>query len=104
MATRPVKTGDTVAVIAGKDRGKTGKVLQVFPALGRVSVQGINLMKRHMRSRRGGDKGQIVQFPMPIHLSNVRLTNASESAAETSNESPEKEAPAKKKAVRKAKT
>lgn len=102
MAT-PVKTGDTVEVIAGKYRGKTGKVLQVFPRLGRVSVQGINLMKRHMRSRRAGDKGQIVPFPMPIHLSNVRATTAAatEGATETA---PEKKAPAKKATTRKAKT
>jgi len=98
----PVKTGDTIEVIAGKDRGKTGKVLQVFPRLARVSVQGINLMKRHMRSRRGGDKGQIIQFPMPIHLSNVRVSAAKESASEGATE---KEAPAKKKATtRKMKT
>ena len=80
----PVKTGDTVLVLAGKDRGKTGKVLQVFPRLARVSVQGINLMKRHMRSRRTGDKGQIIQFPMPIHLSNVRVTSADSSSEPTS--------------------
>jgi large subunit ribosomal protein L24 len=104
MATHPVKTGDTVEVIAGKYRGKTGKVLQVFPRLERISVQGINLMKRHMRSRRAGDKGQIVQFPMPIHLSNVRLTTAADSSKETSSEAAT-EAPAKKKpATRKAKT
>lgn len=102
MATHPVKTGDTIEVIAGKDRGKTGKVLQVFPRLARVSVQGINLMKRHMRSRRSGDKGQIIQFPMPIHLSNVRVSKATESASETATE---KEAPAKKKTTtRKTKT
>ncbi len=101
MATHPVKTGDTVEVIAGKDRGKTGKVLQVFPRLARVSVQGINLMKRHMRSRRAGDKGQIVQFPMPIHLSNVRITNATEASAEATSE---QKAPAKKTTTRKAKT
>ncbi|MBP9762738.1 50S ribosomal protein L24 [Patescibacteria group bacterium] len=104
MATHPVKTGDTVEVIAGKYRGKTGKVLQVFPRLERVSVQGINLMKRHMRSRRAGDKGQIVQFPMPIHLSNVRMTSAADSSKEASSEATT-EAPAKKKpATRKAKT
>ena len=102
MAT-PVKTGDTVEVIAGKYRGKTGKVLQVFPRLGRVSVQGINLMKRHMRSRRAGDKGQIVPFPMPIHLSNVRATTAA-AAEGTTDTAPEKKAPAKKATTRKAKT
>ncbi len=101
MATHPVKTGDTVEVIAGKYRGKTGKVLQVFPRLTRASVQGINLMKRHMRSRRGGDKGQIVQFPMPIHLSNVRVTTATNASAEGA---PEKEAPTKKSVTRKSKT
>lgn len=101
MATHPVKTGDTVEVIAGKYRGKTGKVLQVFPRLARVSVQGINLMKRHMRSRRAGDKGQIVQFPMPIHLSNVRITAATETSTESASE---EKAPAKKKVTRKAKT
>ena len=101
MATRPVKTGDTVEVIAGKARGKTGKVLQVFPRLNRVSVQGINLVKRHVRNRRGGDQaGQVVQFPMPVHVSNVRVTAATE-ASETKTE----EAGAKKKTVtRKAKT
>jgi large subunit ribosomal protein L24 len=102
MATHPVKTGDTVLVIAGKDRGKTGKVLQVFPRLVRVSVQGINVMKRHMRSRRAGDKGQIVQFPMPIHLSNVRVTNAAESAS--TEETSKKEVAPKAKTTRKAKT
>ncbi len=101
MATHPVKTGDTVEVIAGKYRGKTGKVLQVFPRLARASVQGINLMKRHMRSRRSGDKGQIVQFPMPIHLSNVRVTTVTDASAEGASE---KEAPAKKKVTRKSKT
>lgn len=101
MATRPVKTGDTVEVIAGKARGKTGKVLQVFPRLNRVSVQGINLVKRHVRNQRGGSQGgQIVQFPMPVHVSNVRVTAATETS-ETKTE----EAGAKKKTVtRKAKT
>ena len=104
MATHPVKTGDMVLVIAGKARGKTGKVLQVFPQLNRVSVQGINLMKRHMRSRRGGQGGQVIQFPMPIHLSNVKVTSAA--AAEPATEvatTDEPKTAAKKPAARKAK-
>jgi len=66
-----MKSGDVVKVIAGKEKGKTGKIIQVFPRLDRVVVEGINLSKRHLRSRRTGEKGQIVEFSMPIHVSNV---------------------------------
>lgn len=71
-----IKTGDTVKVIAGKDKGKTGKILQAFPAMSRVVVEGVNLSKRHLRTRRQGEKGQIVEFSMPIHASNVLLIGA----------------------------
>ncbi len=66
-----------VAVIAGKDKGKTGKVVQTFPQLNRVVVEGINVCKKHLRSRRTGEKGQVVEFSMPIHASNVMLMDAS---------------------------
>ncbi|MCR4278747.1 MAG: 50S ribosomal protein L24 [bacterium] len=66
-----MKSGDVVKVIAGKEKGKTGKVIQVFPRLNRVVVEGVSLSKRHLRSRRTGEKGQIVEFSMPIHVSNV---------------------------------
>ena len=52
MSKQTIKKGDDVKVLTGQDKGKTGKVLQVFPKLARVSVQGGNLMKRHLRSRR----------------------------------------------------
>lgn len=68
-----IKTGDMVMVVTGKNKGKTGKVLQTFPQLCRVVIEGINTTKRHLRSRRQSDKGQIVEFPMPIHASNVQL-------------------------------
>lgn len=68
-----VKTGDMVKVTAGAHKGKTGKVLQTFPALNRVVVEGLNPAKRHLRSRRSGEKGQIIEFFMPIHASNVQL-------------------------------
>lgn len=71
-----IKTGDMVMVIAGKNKGKTGKILQTFPQLRRVVIEGINITKRHLRSRRQSDKGQIVEFPMPIHASNVQLMGA----------------------------
>lgn len=70
------KTGDTVKVIAGKDRGKTGKVLQVFPVISRASVDGVNLLVRHLRSQKRGEKGQKIQFPSPIHISNLKKVDA----------------------------
>lgn len=60
-------------VIAGKNKGKKGKILQTFPKLSRVVVEGVNISKRHLKSRRTGDAGQKVEFPMPIHVSNVKL-------------------------------
>lgn len=72
-----IKAGDTVKVIAGKDKGKTGKVVQVFPGLNRVVVEGVNQAKRHLRSRKSGQKGQVVEFSMPLHASNVMPLDAS---------------------------
>jgi len=66
-----IKSGDMVRIIAGKDKGKQGKVTQVFPKLRRIVVEGVNLSKRHLRTRRSGEKGQIVDFFMPIDVSNV---------------------------------
>ena len=69
-----IKTGDTVTVIAGKDTGKSGKVIQSFPKLRRVVVQGVNASKRHLKTRQADQKGQIVEFFMPIDASNLKLT------------------------------
>lgn len=68
-----IKTGDNVKIITGKDKGKTGKVLQVFVARDRVSVEGRNLLIKHLRPSRSGEKGQRVEFPAPLHVSNVAL-------------------------------
>ncbi len=68
-----IKSGDKVKVLAGKDKGKTGKVLQVFPQRRRASVEGINLLIKHLRPRRQGEIGQRVEFPAPIHLSNLAV-------------------------------
>jgi large subunit ribosomal protein L24 len=78
MSKHSIKTGEEVKILTGKDKGKTGKVMQVFPKLARVAVQGINLRKRHIRSRRAGDVGQIVEFSMPIHISNVQRIEGGE--------------------------
>lgn len=68
-----VKKSDQVLIISGKDRGRKGKVLQVFPKENRILVEGINLRKKHQRPRRMGEKGQIVELPAPIRVSNVKL-------------------------------
>lgn len=68
-----IKTNDQVKIVAGKDKGKEGKVLQVFPNEKRVSVEGLNLLVKHLRPRRSGEKGQRVEFPAPLNISNLML-------------------------------
>ena len=75
-----IRQGDEVIVITGKDKGKHGKVIRVLVE-GRVVVENINLVKRHMRSRHGGE-GAIVDKEMPIHISNVALFNPSTGKAD----------------------
>ncbi len=60
-------------IIVGKDRGKRGVVAHVYPKADRVVVEGVNLMKRHMKARREGQKGERIEKPAPIHSSNVML-------------------------------
>ena len=68
-----VKKGDKVVVIAGKDKGKSGEVVLSIPKESKVVVAGVNKMKRHQRPTRGGQKGQILEKEMPLHVSNVKL-------------------------------
>src|ERR1051325_575429 len=68
-----VTTGDTVRVMRGDDKGKEGKILRVYPKTGRVTVEGINIVKRHRKARRAEEQSGIVDFPAPIHASNVML-------------------------------
>ncbi len=68
-----IKKNDNVMVIAGKDKGKTGAVLRVFPKKDLVVVGGLNLKKKHQRPRKGGEKGQIIDKAMAIHVSNVQI-------------------------------
>ena len=70
-----IKTGDKVRVITGKDKGKEGNVLQVFPDLGRVVVEGVNIMKKHLR-KQGNRAGQKIEFPAPLHISNVQIISS----------------------------
>lgn len=68
-----IKKDDEVIVISGKDKGKTGKVLEVIPASERVLVEGINIMKRHTKPRPPQEAGGVIEKPAPMHLSNVAL-------------------------------
>lgn len=68
-----VSTGDTVRVVRGDDKGKEGKVLRVYRKTGRVTVDGVNIVKRHRRARTPDEQSGIVDFPAPIHASNVML-------------------------------
>ena len=66
-----IKKNDTVKILTGKDKGKTGKVLKAFPREGKVLVEGINMYKKHERARKEGQKGQVVERAMPMQASNV---------------------------------
>lgn len=68
-----IKQNDKVQIIAGKDKGKEGKVLQIFPKDSRASVEGLNLLIKHLRPRKDGEKGQRIEFPAPLNISNLLL-------------------------------
>jgi len=83
MATQKfhVKKNDMVKIIAGKEKGKTGKVLRVFPAKGRVVVESLNVVKRHTRASQQNQEGGIVEKEAAISISNVMLVCGSCNAA-----------------------
>ncbi len=68
-----IKKNDKVKILAGKDRGKSGNILQVMPGAGRVSVEGLNLLIKHLRPTKRGEKGQRIEFPAFINASNVAV-------------------------------
>ena len=73
-----VRKGDTVLVIAGKDKGAKGKVIQAYPDTGRVLVEGVNRIKKHTRitqNQRGAQSGGIITTEAAIHVSNVMLVD-----------------------------
>jgi len=68
-----IKKNDNVIVIAGKDKGKKGKVTKAFPKLDMVLVEGMNIKKKHQKAKQNGAKGQVVEVSHPIHVSNVKV-------------------------------
>jgi large subunit ribosomal protein L24 len=68
-----VVKGDTVRVMRGEDKGKEGKIIRVYPKTGRVTVEGVNIVKRHRKARRPEEQSGIFDMPAPVHASNVML-------------------------------
>jgi len=68
-----IKKGDTVVVIAGKEKGKTAKVIKVLRDESRIVLEGLNKVKKHLKPGLAGNAGQIVEKEMPIHISNVQI-------------------------------
>jgi len=69
-----IKKGDTIKMLSGDDKGKTGKVAKAFPAINKIVVEGINTVKKHERARKEGQKGQTVEVAMPFDASKARKT------------------------------
>jgi large subunit ribosomal protein L24 len=76
-----IKVNDNVKVLTGKDRGKTGKVIQLLNNKKKnqwyVVVEGVNMRKKHLRTNQQGEKGRIIELSAPIHISNVMLIDSS---------------------------
>jgi len=68
-----IKKGDSVIIVTGKDKGKDGKVIKAIPAKSQVVVEGANIKKKHQKARKGGQKGQVIEFSAPVHVSNVMI-------------------------------
>ena len=68
-----LKKGDNVLITAGKDKGRTAKIIKSLPKELKVLVEGINLKKKHVRPKREGEKGQVVEIPAPMDVSNVKM-------------------------------
>ena len=69
----PVVRGDQVMIVRGDDKGKRGEVIHVFPKKGRITVKGVNIVKRHRKARTAEEQSGIVEMEAPIHVSNVML-------------------------------
>ena len=68
-----IHKNDQVLIISGKDKGRKGKVIEALPKQARVIIENINLRKKHVRPKKSGEKGQIVESPGPLSISNVKI-------------------------------
>ncbi len=76
-----IRKGDKVVVLAGRDKGKTAKVLHVYPDKGRALVEGVNMVKKHVRKSQQHPQGALISKELPIHISNLSLINPGTSKA-----------------------
>ncbi len=98
-----VKVGDNVRIIAGKDKGKEGKVVRTLKKKDKVVVERLNIVKKHSKPNNTNDKGGIFSIEAPIHVSNVKVIEEKATKKETvKKETVKKEAPAKKAAAKKS--
>ncbi|KKU78161.1 MAG: 50S ribosomal protein L24 [Parcubacteria group bacterium GW2011_GWA2_47_7] len=72
-----IKKGDQVVILSGDEKGKKGKVAHVMPRKGTAVVEGLNLKKKHQRSRSEGKKGQVIEVSMPLRVSKLALADKS---------------------------
>ena len=91
-----IKVGDNVRVITGSNKGKEGKVLKVLRADNKVIIDGVNVVKKHVKPNRTNETGGILEVEAPIHISNVKVLDKKESKKETKKEVKEKKASKKK--------
>jgi len=70
-----IKKGDNIIVLAGKDKGKTGNVAQVFPKTDMVLVDGVNIITKHQKNRQARSQGQVIKKPAPLHISNIAFVD-----------------------------
>ncbi len=77
MSKLHIKKGDTVVVRSGADKGKKGKVVRIITKDGRAVVEGVRMMKKHVRARQDGKKGQVIEVAMPLAISKLALAEKS---------------------------
>ena len=70
-----LKIGDNIIVIAGKDKGKKGKITRVLSSVNKVIVESLNMVKKHQRPRKSGEKGSMINMAMPMNASNVQIVD-----------------------------
>jgi large subunit ribosomal protein L24 len=76
-----ITKGDTVRVMRGDDKGKTGEVMRVYTKTGRVTIKGVNVVKRHRKARKAEEQSGIIELEAPIHVSNVMLMDPKKGVA-----------------------
>lgn len=86
-----IKVNDQVKILAGKDKGKTGIVIKTLRNEDKVVVDGINIAKRHQKPNNTNENGGIIEFPAPIHVSNVKKIEEKETKKATKKETTKKD-------------